>query len=104
MRRKFITRFQGPYTVAERITAVNYSITKNGSSQTVHIDRLRKVVKDDNVDVWKNDLHLAEDELNMINDLQSKLVAMKTQTQSNIDKLAAELLIEEQHAYAALQQ
>ena len=70
----------------------------------MHIDRLRKVVKDDNVDVWKNDLHLAEDELNMINELQSKLVAMKTQTQSNIDKLAAELLIEEQHAYAALQQ
>lgn len=62
-------------------------------SKTLYIERLRKVVKDDKVSAWQSDLLLAEDELKMLNEMQ-KLIAMKSQTQENIDRLTAELEIE----------
>jgi hypothetical protein len=98
--RKFLTRFKGPYTVIEKLTPVTYTIQRDSDrldQQTVHVSRLRKMVSDDRMDKWKNDLHLAQQELETLNQFQIQLTQRQQLTQSNIDTLTAEIQIENQH-------
>lgn len=92
---KFLVRYKGPYVVIDKVSSVNYTILKNGKSHTVHIERLRKVMKNDNIGVTKSDLTMVEEELEVLNNRLKQLIETKTNLHDQIDYLISETSINE---------
>jgi transposase InsO family protein len=88
--RKLVTRWKGPYTVIEKHSPVTYKIMKDGKSQVVHVERLRKksVPTDDQ---YTDELQIMEDELQVIEQSQQRLLQRQQETMQNKAKVEAEV-------------
>ena len=77
--KKLVRRWIGPFTIIEKHNAVNYSILRNGKSQKVNVERLRKYNSTDHASVTEtniNDILLAQQEVDALSstilDLQKR--------------------------------
>jgi hypothetical protein len=95
--RKFVTRFRGPYNVVEKISPVNYTINIDKKNVTVHMERLRKVVQEDNMNKWNEEIESATQELLVYNNLRKKLDDLEERAAYNIAVNRAEVDIERQY-------
>jgi transposase InsO family protein len=86
--RKLVQRWKGPYTIIEKQSSVTYKIMKNGKSQVVHVERLRKKNTFDNGD-YDDDLLIIEDELKVIEQSQQRLLERQREAMSNKEKIQA---------------
>ena len=88
--RKLVTRWKGPYTIIEQHSPVTYKIMKDGKSQVVHAERLRKksVPTDDQ---YTDELQIIEDELQVIEQSQQRLLQRQQETIYNKAKVEAEV-------------
>ena len=94
--RKWVKRWRGPYTIIKRTSNVNYTITKDGHSQDVHVQRLRLQEKEsDLLSSHEYDITLANEELEAINEAQRALINRTTYIQQEKDKLEASRQIEQ---------
>ena len=68
----------------------------NGTTQNVHVERMRDAVnhKQSSIDEYDNDLALAEAELESIKQTQMLLIARESALQREKEKLEAEKMIE----------
>jgi hypothetical protein len=90
--RKLVRRWVGPYTVLEQLSPVNYKIIRNGQSQVVHIERLRKRHTYNNDEI-ASDLQIAQDELQSLEQLQKELLIKKKSIEDNKQRLQAQVLV-----------
>jgi hypothetical protein len=90
--RKLIRRWRGPYTIINKISNTTYQILKDGISQTVHVERLRKQNAFDD-DHLQDELLSAEDEIRAIEEVQQQLLARKKNVEDNKNKLSASVMV-----------
>ena len=95
--RKFMTRFQGPYYIIEKVSPVNYVLNIDNKNTTVHIERLRRVVQDDKMKRWSEEIELATHELGVYNNLRKKLDDLEDRAQFNLAVNRAEVNIEQNY-------
>jgi len=95
--RKFMTRFQGPYYIVEKISPVNYKVNIGKKNITVHIERLRKVVQEDKMKSWNEEIESATQELLVYNNLRKNLDELEQRAAYNAAVNQAEVEIEQVH-------
>jgi hypothetical protein len=88
--RKLVIRWRGPYVVIEKHSPVTYKIMKDGNSQLVHVERLRKKLEYD-ANHYRTELGSIDEELKSITEAQKQLLARQQQTMINRDKVHAVL-------------
>ena len=93
---KLTKRWRGPFTVMERLSNTTYKINMNGTTQNVHVERMRDAVthKQTSIDEYDNDLTLAEAELESIKQTQMMLLEREKSIQQEKEKLKAERITE----------
>ena len=95
--RKFMTRFKGPYYIIEKVSSVNYVLNIDNKNTTVHIERLRRVVQDDKMKRWNEEIESATHELGVYNNLRQKLDDLEDRAQYNLAVNRAEVNIEQNY-------
>jgi transposase InsO family protein len=90
--RKLVRRWRGPYIIVNKISNTTYQILKDGISQTVHVERLRKQNAFDD-DHLQDELMSAEDEIRAIEEVQQQLLARKKNVEDNKNKLSAAVTV-----------
>ena len=93
--RKLIKRWKGPYTVINKLSSTTYEIIRDGRSQTVHMERIRKQNMFDD-DRLNDELMIAEDEIRIIEQLQQQLLVRKQKINDDKQRIEAAVTIENQ--------
>jgi hypothetical protein len=91
--RKLVIRWKGPYVVLEQLSSVTYKIMRDGSTQVVHVERLRPK-NDYDVNYYQTELESLETELKSISETRENLIVRQKEVELNKDKVQA--LIEAQ--------
>ncbi len=92
--RKLTRRWTGPYTVLEKKSEVNYVITRGGNNQLVHVERLKRRPGVSEEEEWREELLVANQELQAITEAQEQLLLKQKQVREERDKLEAKVQIE----------
>jgi hypothetical protein len=93
--RKLIRRWKGPYTIINKLSSTSYTIMRDGRSQTVHAERIRKQNMFDD-DHLNNELLIAEDEIRVIEQLQQQLLIRKQKINDDRQRIEAAVTIDNQ--------
>lgn len=95
--RKLIRRWKGPYTVINKLSTITFEIVRDGHTQTVHVERIRKQNAFDD-DHLHDELLLAEDEIRIIEQVQQQLLARKKMINDDKMKIEAAVTINNQQS------
>ena len=95
---KLTRRWIGPYKVVEIRTPTTYIIEREGKKQVVHVNRLKKIYKEDiaSLQSYDEQLQLAQAELDSVSQAHHDIVVRQFDVKQRVSQLQALIQIQQQ--------